>query len=271
MPARITASLIGLGLLLAGSRAYAQTADTPTVLHFEKPALSATYQAKKDEARPRTIAPANAPFKMPPLSLPPSRPAVQDWGVRPISFQPSIQPNEKSSGQNPPAGGDLEGEYSIQLAPPGPQQVFKLESEEAFQERMRQEGRQRPTQERIQFPEEPIVGAGPAHPRNFKPMQMAVEPNYLCYDRLYFERINTERYGWDLGFIQPFLSTGEFYLDLALLPYHMWTDPCRNYDSNAGYCLPGDPVAYRIYPPELSLTGALAEGATIVGLLAVFP
>jgi hypothetical protein len=162
-------------------------------------------------------------------------------------------------------------EYAIHLEPPGPQQLFKLESENSLQERVRQEGRQRPIPESTPFPQEPIVGVGPHQGRDFKPMQLVVEPNYLCYYRLYFERLNSERYGWDLGFIQPVVSAGQFYWDLASMPYHVWTDPCRTYDSNAGYCLPGDPVPYLLYPPQLSLTGALAQGATVVGLLAVFP
>ena len=46
---------------------------------------------------------------------------------------------------------------------------------------------------------------------------MQVEPNYVCYNRLYFEQINAERYGWDLGFVAPFISAGEFFKDVVLL------------------------------------------------------
>src|SRR5262249_23150469 len=52
---------------------------------------------------------------------------------------------------------DESQEYSIQLEPPGPQRLFKLESEAAFFERLRQEARQRPTPERIEFPAEPVL------------------------------------------------------------------------------------------------------------------
>ena len=58
---------------------------------------------------------------------------------------------------------------------------------------------------------------------------------------------------------------------MALLPYHMATDPCRKCECSAGYCLPGDPVPLLCYPPQLSLTGAVAEAATIAALFAIFP
>ena len=51
----------------------------------------------------------------------------------------------------------------------------------------------------------------------------------------------------------------------------MFTNPCRWYECSAGYCLPGDPVPYLCYPPQLSLTGSLAEIATGVALFAMFP
>jgi hypothetical protein len=247
----MAASLVTLGLLVVGAPARAQ--DTPSspaqpeskqVLHFVKPA-------------------APMPAYKPAMSAPGS--TNIDYSLRPVGFQQNV----KDSGKTPTPG---EGaEYTIQLEPPGPQQVFRLESETSLQERMRQEGRQRPTPERIQFPDEPLVGKGAYLTRGFTPKQMVVEPNYLCYHRLYFERLNSERYGWDLGFIQPVVSTAGFYWDLAFLPYHMWTDPCRNYDSNAGYCLPGDPVPLLLYPPQLSVTGALGEAVTVVGIVFAFP
>jgi hypothetical protein len=162
-------------------------------------------------------------------------------------------------------------EYQIQLEPPGPERLFRLESEQTLQERMRQEARQRPTLERINFPEEPVLSTQAYAARPFPPAQELVEPNYVCYRRLYFEDKNSERYGWDLGFIQPFVSAGIFYWDVVTLPYHMGTDPCRKFECSAGYCLPGDAVPYLLYPPELNLTGIAAEAGTIVALFAIFP
>lgn len=159
----------------------------------------------------------------------------------------------------------------MQLEPPGPKRLFRLDSEGALQERIRQEARERPKPERVEFPEEPIVGQGTYVARAFPGRNLQVEPAYVCYGRLLFEDKNSERYGWDLGFIQPVVSLGEFYWDVVALPYHVFTAPCRQYECSAGYCLPGDPVPYLLYPPEFSVTGSVMEAGGIIGLIAIFP
>ena len=184
--------------------------------------------------------------------------------VRPIRYQPSTaQPQISETGE--PL------EYHLQLEPPGLQRLVRLDSEQQLNERLRQEARERPVPERIQFPEEPIISKEKYARRQFPHADMKVEPNYLVYQRLYFEERNSECYGWDLGIAQPLVSTGAFFWDVAALPYHLATDSFRFYDSDAGECLPGDPVPYLLYPPTLSMSGAVAEAGTIFVLLAVFP
>ena len=107
--------------------------------------------------------------------------------------------------------------------------------------------------------------------RRWDPLTELIEPPYVCYHRLYFEQINAERYGWDLGLVHPLVSASVFFWDVAWLPYHAFTEPLRRYECNAGYCLPGDAVPLLFYPPELNLAGVLAEAA-VVGLgFAIFP
>jgi hypothetical protein len=154
---------------------------------------------------------------------------------------------------------------------PGPDALFQLESESRLRERMRQEERRPGNVGRIFFPEEPVVATGTYPGRHWKRSYEFVEPNYVCYGRLFFEDLNTDRYGFGLGVVQPLVSTGLFYLDILTLPYHMGTDPCRHYECNAGYCLPGDPVPYLLYPPKLSVTGLTMEGLAVTGLSAAFP
>lgn len=165
--------------------------------------------------------------------------------------------------------------YSIQLEPPGPERLFRLESEDAMKERMRQEKRNTPQMERLIFPEEIVLSRSNYdsqwRSRNWQPTVRLVEPNYLVHGRLLFHEKNSERYGWDLGPIQPFVSAGFFLGDMALLPYHLATDPLRRWESNAGYCLPGDPVPYMLYPIGASGTGTVAEAAVVFALLACFP
>ncbi len=300
-PARMAASLVGFGLLLLGPRALAQdyqrvpalaapsantAAQEPVkVLHFHKPSIqtgsslgstgSALPAATPPGVQPATTlySPPSSSFAPPafradptPYPTPSPRPAFApgpDQAIKPVGFQlrPDAQATPSEETQ----------EYQVRLEPPGPQQLFRLESESALQERMRQEARQRPTPEFVSFPPEPKIGQGAYMGRDFHPSNLFVEPSYVCYQRLYFEQINAERYGWDLGFIHPFVSAGVFYWDLITLPYHIWTAPCQQFECSAGYCLPGDPVPLMLYPPELSLSGAVMEAGTAVGLIAIFP
>jgi hypothetical protein len=107
--------------------------------------------------------------------------------------------------------------------------------------------------------------------RRFAPTTRLVEPAYITHHRLYFEELNSERYGWEAGPLQAFVSMGYFFKDFAMLPYNFAVRPCERFDTNYGKCLPGDPVPYLLYPTELSLTGGIAEAGTIVALFALIP
>ena len=156
---------------------------------------------------------------------------------------------------------------------PDPQRVFRLESEAQLRERMARESRlginALGLKYDIAFPRYPAVPAPEPIVRRWAPLTETVEVPFVAYRRLYFEQLNFERYGWDLGVLSPFLSQAAFYFDLVTLPYHAGIDPFRRYDCNAGYCLPGDPVPLLLYPPQWSWSGALSEAA-VVGLGFVF-
>ena len=182
-------------------------------------------------------------------------------------------PIQRAVLQQPPAqpyrADDTQTSLSLILEPPGGERLNQLHSETDLFKKWLIEARER--NERISFPDEPVLTKDAYRGRAWPERALIVEPNYVNYGRLLFEEKNAERYGWDLGLLSPLVSTGYFFKDLALLPYHRFTDPCRRFDSNAGYCLPGDPVPYKLYPEGLSVTGAMAEAAAIVTLLAVFP
>jgi hypothetical protein len=162
-------------------------------------------------------------------------------------------------------------DYLTQLVPPPFDRMFRLMNEDALREQIRQEGREATPKQAAVFPEERPLTDQPYVPRTFAAQVALAEPAYVNYKRLFFEDINSERYGWELGFAQPFVSTGIFFADLALLPYHFASRPFDCVESSAGYCLPDSPVPYLLYPPELSTTGALGEAAAILGLIAIFP
>lgn len=161
---------------------------------------------------------------------------------------------------------------SLQLEPPGLERLAQaLQSDEQLKERIRQENRERPALERITFPSDPVLSLDTYRGRKWDPLRLEVAPYYVCHGRLPFQQLNFERYGWDLGIIQPVICTGLFLFDFATLPYQLAMEPCRCFEYNTGWCLPGDPVPLLLYPPELSATGFAAEVATIVTLVVVFP
>ncbi len=145
-----------------------------------------------------------------------------------------------SAQQAPPRTSEEEIGFSLQLTLPAPDRLFRFESERQMRDRIRAEMQDF---KKVEFP--PSDAALPALeplPRIWPYLMAIPEPNYVCYKRLWFEQKNSERYGYDYSVLQPFISAGVFYTDLALLPLHWVSDPCRWYDCSAGRCLPGDSV-----------------------------
>ena len=130
--------------------------------------------------------------------------------------------------------------FQLNLSPPEPRELFRFATEEKLRQRLRAYLSGFPD---IEFPP---TGAqaplGQPSPRIWPQLVATAEPAYICHQRLWFEQPSSERYGWDLGILQPFISTGVFYTDLAFLPLHWVSSPGRWFDCSAGQCLPGDPV-----------------------------
>jgi hypothetical protein len=106
----------------------------------------------------------------------------------------------------------------------------------------------------------------------YQPMQVSYDALYMIHRRLHFEDKNTERYGWDLGIIQPMVSALVFYKDVLMWPQSLASGFSYGFwDTNAGKCLPGSPTPYMLYPPGLTVTGSLFEGVIITGASFIFP
>lgn len=293
-------AIVGLVCAVLATDAFVKAEPTAPVPLFPPPAPFVSSKTLPNPASTQPFVPATikpivpaAPYMLPaqapkaattPVLAPktvtapaPSKPAPVAQTVPSMAGQPAAPVFQRILYQPPPASdaatpGEDAQDVPTQLRPPGPDQLFgHLESQSALFERMRQQALQRSPPERIVFPEEPVITRENFTPRMFRPSREVVEPSYLCHRRLYFEQPNLERYGWDLGFITPFVSTGRFFYDTALLPYHFGTDVCRCHECSSGKCLPGDPVPLMIYPPQLSVTGALFEAGAIVALCAIFP
>jgi hypothetical protein len=162
-------------------------------------------------------------------------------------------------------------DFSVATELPGPDRVFRRQSESEFLERIRQESRVKPGQGRIIFPEEQPLTTETYERRHFPHIVKGVEPAYVCHGRLFFEQPNFERQGWDLGYLTPLVNLGVYYYDLALLPYHCATCPFQRTDCSAGKCLPGDPTPFYLYPEKLSVTGLVGQATVVTGLFYLFP
>jgi hypothetical protein len=211
---------------------------------------------------------ANPPAPIPVQIAQPSAAPAPRTQVSPVRFQPPRGPGAGGVGRDGPSG------YQVQVEPPGLEKLaMSVMTDGTLHERIRQETRERDPNEVISFPAEPVLsdatygGRGNLWPHR----ELLVEPDYVCHGKLLFQDRNAERYGWDLGVLQPVVSTGLFMLDFCMLPYNLAVDPCHCTDCSRGYCLPGDPVPFLLYPPDISLTGAAAEFGTIMALVAIFP
>ena len=127
----------------------------------------------------------------------------------------------------------------------------------------------------LTFPALPQVGDGVAYqPKtiNYPPMRVNHEPLYVVHRRLHFEEKNAERYGWDLGIIQPLVSAAYFYKDVLLWPNSLASGVAYGFwDTNVGKCLPGSPTPYMLYPPGLTITGTVVEGLFVTGVAFAIP
>jgi hypothetical protein len=275
-------SLLGLGLLLGPAQA--QTVPPPPVVtEWRKPALAEPPPLPPLTSLPPAPVPAVPPSRLDEIFQPRKSPQAAPstgWkgypGTQPVQHAYPV-PGKQYPGnpiqqvtQRPMPSST--GEESVPaLDPPSPDKLFRLDSERNLRERMRQEALSRAEPSRIVFPEEPPVSKERYFGRRYPRMIEQVEPGYVVYKRLLFEQKNAERYGWSYGPLHPLIATAIFYKDMALLPYHIATRPFQQWETNAGYALPGDPQPLLLYPEELSLTGLAAEASVGTSLFFFFP
>ncbi len=188
-------------------------------------------------------------------------------GVTNQSLQPQPGPPIQRTGFQRP-GVDDSGFY-INTELPGVLRLFKRTSEKTFQKELELEFNR--TGQRIAFPPEPQVSNEPYQPRVFASIVREVTPSVVCHGRVFFEQPNFDRHGWELGYLQPFISGGVFLYDVVLFPYHSWTDPCDVFECSAGKCLPGDRTPLYWYREKLSFTGLVGQSLAIGTGLVMFP
>ncbi len=239
------------------------------------------------EQRVTTPWPAAAPHTSPPSPRPAGRP------VHPVSPTAAQNAQKPTGGPNPPplpSAGPADTERYTP-APPA-DYVFALPNdanlEKLILDKLREEEASRPPDNEgkrpnpfdkypkdLTFPKSSQVGGNiPYQPKTvtYAPMRAEYAALYVVHRRLHFEDRNSERYGWDLGIVQPFVSALLFYKDVLAWPQSLASGCAYGFwDTNAGKCLPGSPTPYMLYPPGLTITGSAFETVVITGAAFAFP
>jgi hypothetical protein len=224
---------------------------------------------------------------LPPLPVPPPGGAVPvpDRPLPALALRPG-QPDKKFDGISK----GKEKEYTVL---PAREKIFVIYDDEQLErmilKRLRDDEANRPPDpktgkkpdpyvkypEGTGFPTSPDVGEGqPYRPKTlvYAPMQANYDAIYVVHRRLHFEDKNSERYGWDLGIVQPFVSAMIFYKDVLTWPNSLGAGCAYGFwDTSAGKCLPGSPTPYMLYPPALTITGSAFESVIITGAAFAFP
>lgn len=93
----------------------------------------------------------------------------------------------------------------------------------------------------------------------------------VAYNPLYFEEPNLERFGYNYGALQPFISAGRFFGRVPMLPYMIGAYPLDECRYPLGYARPGDCPPYQVEKLPFSARGALFESLTATGLIFLIP
>ncbi len=94
----------------------------------------------------------------------------------------------------------------------------------------------------------------------------------VCYQPLYFQELNAERYGRSWGILQPAVSVANFYGRIPLLPYMAVSRPARRCTYHAHWSLPGYRTARREpHPLVISPAGGAAQTAALFGVILLIP
>lgn len=109
-------------------------------------------------------------------------------------------------------------------------------------------------------------------PRNFTATIANWKASGLCHKPLYFEDVQLERYGHEIGpVMQPIVSTAHFFGNIAVLPYKAGIHPPNECQYALGYYRPGNCAPWTVGPIPISLRGGMTQAAAITGLNFALP
>lgn len=98
------------------------------------------------------------------------------------------------------------------------------------------------------------------------------EPTNLWYYPLYFEDVGLERYGHTRKpWVQPFVSTGRFFGQVAMLPYQMTLHSPQAKEFALGHYQPGEWAPKKKYQIPFNEEASTVEFLWITGLILLIP
>jgi hypothetical protein len=244
--------------------AAAQPGIVPKTLTFQKPAGEVA-------PTPPTFIPAPASPVLPVPAIPTAMLRNQDERKTAAEREPDKKVADKKDEKKKDEEKDKEKKYSPPSAP-SRSEIFRFSNDAELNDRIRSQLKNT----KDKFPEMTSLseGSGPYVPKtaSYPPMQTKILPSYIVHRRLYFEEMNAERAGWDLGVIQPFVSAAYFSRDVFLLPHNIGSGLWKNrWDTNIGKCPPGAPTPYYLYPHGFTPGGVLLFATFYTGLPFIFP
>jgi hypothetical protein len=124
----------------------------------------------------------------------------------------------------------------------------------------------------VSLPTPPTVHMGFGQTRGWPQEEYTWTAPGLGHKPIYFEDLPLERYGQARGpLVQPLVSHARFFGVLPTLPYRMALDPPNVPICTVGYDRPGNCVPYVRERLPFSPRAAVAQTATVAGLILLIP
>lgn len=122
------------------------------------------------------------------------------------------------------------------------------------------------------LPRECPLGEHVYEGRHWCDVTMTWKASALCHKPLYFEEVALERYGHTrFPYLQPVISGGVFFKNIAMWPYNMGLEPPCECIYVLGYYRPGSCAPYLRYTLPIKPEAVLMEAAFVGGLVWLVP
>jgi hypothetical protein len=109
-------------------------------------------------------------------------------------------------------------------------------------------------------------------PRSFIPATVQWKASGICHHPLYFEELQLERYGHEVGpVLQPVLSSAVFFGNVLMLPYHVGVNPPWECQYALGHERPGNCMPWTMETIPYSEPGTFLQAAAITSAVFILP